>query len=444
MVLRSKLVYLLLGALALSVQPFGATGVGATETGATDAAAELDATPAPPFKTGDVLQFDDVEKLEHFIPAPFWENREFFFFEGMNLKVGEFHKDYSASADRLKATEDYKGQARIGRDGALENYTLGRPFPDIDPQDPQAGVKHAWNMDYKHDALEGRATWFFTYWDNGDVLPLWYKGTGWGMRLSKRTDLAENEGASFWKEEKRKGAGGITVKEPHDARGIIGLGYRYLSTDGPRDEARNTDIWVYVPSLRRVRRISAGARTDRISGTDQTAEDNGGFSGIMTHFDWEYLGETEVLAPIDSTLRGYPYTEDENFGPLGFSLGNDEWQLRRVMILEQRPKDDNHPYARKTLWVDTQTYQILYAVAYDRKDELWKLIMKASRWTESEHQEKKVKQELRTFLPVCNILVNPITGTGVRIEYFDVRATRLSRGKIRKQIDIGRLSREGR
>ncbi len=115
------------------------------------------------------------------------------------------------------------------------------------------------------------------------------------------------------------------------------------------------------------------------------------------------------------------------------------------MKLEQRPKDDNHPYERKRMWVDSQAYSILYATAYDRKGELWKLIYAASRWTESEHQEVKIEgQELRAFLPVCNILVNPITGTGVRIELFDVRPTRLSRGKIRKQIDIGRLSRQGR
>jgi hypothetical protein len=97
------------------------------------------------------------------------------------------------------------------------------------------------------------------------------------------------------------------------------------------------------------------------------------------------------------------------------------------------------------LWVDTQTNTILYAAAYDRKGELWKLIYRAMRWTESPHQETKVNGEtLRTLLPVVNILVNPITGTGVRIELYDVRPTRLSRGKIRRQIDIGRLSRQGR
>jgi hypothetical protein len=416
----------------------------ASEQGGAEPAPAQDAVPAPPFKTGDVIGFDQIDKLEGYIPAPFWENREFFFFEGMQLGIGEFNKDYGQTEAWSGLTQQYAGEARIGRDGSIENYSFGQPFPEIAADDPEAGAKYSWNLDYRHDALEGRASWHFTYWDNGDALPLWYKGTGWGMRLANRTDRADKPGGSFWDEEKRKGAGGITVKEPHDARGIIGLGYRYLSADAPRDEARSTDIWVYVPSLRRVRRISSGSRTDRIAGTDMTAEDQGGFSGIMTHFTWEHVGEADVLAPIDSRLKGYPYTEDENFGPLGVSLANDEWQLRRVMILEQRPKDDNHPYQKKVLWVDKQTYRVLYAAAYDRKGELWKLISVAHRWTESPHQETKVGEELRTFLPVVNTLINPITGTGVRVEYFDVRPTRLSRGKIRRQIDIGRLSREGR
>jgi hypothetical protein len=40
--------------------------------------------------------------------------------------------------------------------------------------------------------------------------------------------------------------------------------------------------------------------------------------------------------------------------------------------------------------------------------------------------------------------VNVFTGTSVRLEIFDVQPTQLTRGQIRRQTDIGRLSREGR
>ncbi len=51
---------------------------------------------------------------------------------------------------------------------------------------------------------------------------------------------------------------------------------------------------------------------------------------------------------------------------------------------------------------------------------------------------------VNSFLPAAFVLTNIRTGTGVRIEFFDVQPTRLKRGKIRKKIDIGRLAREGR
>ena len=401
-----------------------------------------DVVPGYPFQEGDVLSYQELDKLRGYLPEPFWANREYFFYEGMTLTVGPFKQDFSANDARKKLTARYAGQARVGKGGALENYTLGRPFPDIDPNDPDAGVKHAWNMDYKHDALEGKANWFFTYWDRGEQLPLWYKGTGWAMRLSRRTDRAEHDGNIF-KKENRKGAGGIRIDAPFDARGLIGLGYRYLGADKAVEEARRDDVWVYIPWLRRTRRLSASERNDAIAGTDATADDYGGFNGIVPQFEWKYVRETEVLAAIDSTIVGYPYTEGANFGPTGFSFGSDTWQVRDVIVLEMTPLVERHPYSKKTLWVDKDTYIIHYAAAYDRRGELWKLIQPLHRWSESEAQEVKVPG-LRTFFKVADVIVNVNTGTGVRLEHFDVQPTKLKRGQIRRQIDIGRLSREGK
>ena len=400
-----------------------------------------DAPPPLPFEAGGVINFENLDRLRGYIPEPYWENRDFFFHEGMSLKIGEFYKAYPISEGRGKASAKFGGQARIGPDNSLENFTMGRPFPEIDPSDPQAGVKHAWNFHYKHDALEGRGHWLFTYWDNGDRLPLWFEGRGWAMRLANRPDHFETDGDIFNKE-KRMGAGGFTVTGPPDYRGFIALGYGYKAGDKPRDERREVDVWVYIPDLRRVRRLSGSRRTDPIAGTDMTSEDQGCFQGVRTEFEWEYLGETDVLAPIDSEIKGYPLSDDANFGPTGFSYANDTWQLRKAIILEQKPKD-SHIYSRKRMWLDKDTYLCLYAAAYDRRNELWKIIQPAYHWSERPDQVKPIKG-VNTLIPSANIVVNVQTGTGVRIEVYDAQPTRLSRGKIRKQIDIGRLSRQGR
>ena len=404
-----------------------------------EASAE-DVAPGPAFQPGDLIDFASLERIKDFLPPEFWKHRDLIFYEGMQMEIGPSFADYGPSEARKALTEEYGGQARIGRDDSIENYTLGRPFPTIAPDDPLRGIKHAWNMDYKHDALEGEGSFLFTYWDRGgEKLPLYYKGTGWLMRLAHRTDRAGNGGRIF-KREKRKGAGGIEVTAPFDARGILALGYRYLSSDGPRDQAKDEDVWVWIPDLRRVRRISGARRQDAIAGTDFTPDDARSFSGIVPQYSWEFIGEQDVLSPVNTKRLGYPFDENRNFGPTGFSLADDRWELRHAIILEQSPKEEGHPYSRKQIWFDKQTYIPLFSVAYSRRAELWKLIYHTHRWGETEAQPDRI-EGLRSFLPVCDVIMNVISGTGNRVEFWDSRPTRYTKGGIRKLTDVGRLNR---
>jgi hypothetical protein len=49
--------------------------------------------------------------------------------------------------------------------------------------------------------------------------------------------------------------------------------------------------------------------------------------------------------------------------------------------------------------------------------------------------------EPRALVVVCDIIINVQTGTGNRIEFWDAHGTPLpSKGKIRRYIDVGRLS----
>ncbi|MCI0548906.1 MAG: hypothetical protein L0027_16695, partial [Candidatus Rokubacteria bacterium] len=43
---------------------------------------------APTFKPGDVISFDQLERIRPFLPEEFWDNRDFFFNEGMRLEIG--------------------------------------------------------------------------------------------------------------------------------------------------------------------------------------------------------------------------------------------------------------------------------------------------------------------------------------------------------------------
>ncbi len=145
----------------------------------------------PQFQEGDVVTFDQIDKLKPYLPQQFWDNRDFFFYEGMQLEIGPTQYDYSEADEFKAATERFKGQARIGPDNSLENYVAGRPFEseEIDCLgDPQAGVKWMWNFDYRWDGDGARASFYYSYWDRGEQLPLYYQGSAKTVKLSSRIE----------------------------------------------------------------------------------------------------------------------------------------------------------------------------------------------------------------------------------------------------------------
>ena len=128
-------------ALAAIWTVFAGTSVAAEPLGAGDI------VPGTPFHEGDVVAFDQVDVLEDYLPPPFWENRVFFFFEGMALEIGPFFRKYGESDAYRKVTRENRGKASIGPDGSLASHTGGLPFRTdrIDcGGDPEAGAKIIW------------------------------------------------------------------------------------------------------------------------------------------------------------------------------------------------------------------------------------------------------------------------------------------------------------
>jgi hypothetical protein len=405
---------------------------------------------APAFKEGDVVGFDRIESLKPFLPPEFWANRDFFFYEGMRMEIGPFHRDYSPPPEYQAATEKFKGQPKVGPDDSLENYTAGQPFPmdQIDCKgDPTAGTKIMWNFDYAWEGDGTFANFFYSYWDRGEQLPLYYEGTSRAVVLSHRVekDLLETQNGDLFRDERRKGAFGIEVTAPFDARGINLMTYRYKSSDNPRASGKNDDTWVYLPTLRRVRRISAAQRTDAVSGTDFTLDDLRSFAGIVPQYSWSCLGEMEILAPMNSKVKAYPYNKEHNFGPYGLSYADDRWELRKAVKVRFVPKNQDHPYHHKDIYLDKQTLTPLYSFAYDQKEELWKILWHNKRWSEEEDGHyvgwEGVPKPMDLKV-VSDMIVNVQTGTGNRIEFWNANGTPLpSKGKVRRYIDVGRLTR---
>jgi len=246
------------------------------------------------------------------------------------------------------ATLRYAADVRLDAQGNIENYTAGLPFPVLDPADPQAGLKLAWNLRFRSlggDSEELRITWTTL---QGAKVERSLEMRMWRLRLTHRTILTPSQLLP-----NPLGLYHVTVSEmlnPAELRGWQSVTYRY-------DNARQPDdTWVYAP--RQVTALSS----------DYHGEDGYGYNGSVHSHTWRYLGETVVLAPV-----GIPHGAPSFAGRNGWYPA-DPYQLRRAHLLEAIAKDPGHQYARRIFYVDTQLWMPFYTLGYNRQGEFFKIV----------------------------------------------------------------------
>jgi len=408
-----------------------------------------------PIPEGTVIGHDAVGRLEPFVPSQYWARRDVFFPPGMELEIGPAFRDYGPPPVYREATARHAGTASLGPDDTLESYASGLPFPDVDCRaDPKAGAKLIWNFVWRWQGFGMDGDVRYTYWDGGEKRALEYRGRSFGFFLKHRPEprFAEQDGDVFPRE-RRAVVVGLVGEAPPQAEGIRTLTYRYEDSFGPRATAQPEDTWVYVPDLRRTRKVSETQRSTAFAGTDFSFDDLFSFSGLPAFYDWSCIGERVLVAPVNTKRRAHPYVEDADFGPSGLSFANDRWEARRAVGVRMTPRDPDHPYSRKDLWLDRQTFAPLYSFAYDRKGELWKVIHHVHRWSEDDLGPETARAwypgwedvpQPRDLQIVADGLLNVQTGTGNRIEFWNAQGTQPDLRRLRQRLDVRSLSRGGR
>ena len=105
--------------------------------------------------------------------------------------------------------------------------------------------------------------------------------------------------------------------------------------------AGSDDQWLYLPALRRVKRIASNNRAKAFMGTEFTYED---------------IGSQE--------MEKYTYRH----------VRDDTLEATATFVVERHPVDPHSGYARQLVWYDQREYRILRIDFYDRNDELLKTL----------------------------------------------------------------------
>jgi hypothetical protein len=140
-------------------------------------------------------------------------------------------------------------------------------------------------------------------------------------------------------------------------------------------ELRNA--WVYNPGQRRVRRApniaydNPGTASDNMRTSDQLDM----FNGALDRYTWELVGKREMIVPYNSyKLQSDKVKYADILKPLHINQDLTRYELHRVWVVEAKLKEGlRHIYARRTFYIDEDSWQALAVDQYDSRGQLWRV-----------------------------------------------------------------------
>ncbi len=372
-------------------------------------------------KPGLVIDQSNVDKFKPVLdPA----TAEFIANGWTTVSVGET-TSFDLHPNYVQATRDGLGNVKLGaQSGEIEGFVAGRPFPE-EPSldDPRAGEKLAWNYKYGYN-----------WGDNAAIYPFYWKYKDMNSGKLERTIKFNFHFLNFMHRVNQEPLPEITPNpsglfraiyvqalEPFDVKDTQLLIHRY------EDDLKRDSAWLYLGFQRRVRRLASGQVTDAFLGSDVMIEDFEGYNGRINDMEWTYKGTENILVPFynhndlklseeDKESDGYQFVE---MGDKGSCFPQITWQLRKVYVLENKPKNPNHPISKRVHYIDAQTFTIPRTLIYDRKGDLWKS------W------------QIGQAHPDHHLPVNKGTGVAVDDSFtmIDVQAMHCTTGQFKGQVD---------
>lgn len=272
---------------------------------------------------------------------------------GYSIHVYDTVHDYTFPAAYAEATEKYKGQARVNANGGLENYTAGLPFPE-----PKSGAEVMYNYEYKHSGDD----FFWTTYDIDGISSTGKakKLKGYYKRLAYQGRLEFDPKPSIPNPDKVELKEISGIQYPEDIAGLALLTVRY------QDARKGDDGWMYIPTIRRVRRISVAQRGDTFAGTDFTWDDYRGFSGKVSDYNWKLIGKKEMI------IAYHPLTNNPRVTGKFPNPDDLRYELKDVWVVEGVNKDKDYVYSKRRIYVDADSWAVGSNDLWDRRGQLWK------------------------------------------------------------------------
>ena len=263
------------------------------------------------------------------------------------------YRSYQIPPGRVKYTRE--GRCKIGPKEELLNWIAGVPFPE-----PQNGLEVAWNFDcwsrgdasYK-DILGYSVDANFGYDRKAGEY-------GWIMHFAGRCDVPPTP--EIYNPKGIYRATYYEIYTPPESKGALTLIIRYKN----REKAH--DIWCWIPSLRKVRRLSTAQRTETLGSMDAIWDDDYGWDGNINRQTYKLLGRKELLLSRHQDINALKRKEG------GCIYDGVQRERIKVYVVEAVCRDPGYVYSKSIWYVDPELWHITYAEKYDKDGRFWKII----------------------------------------------------------------------
>ena len=310
-------------------------------------------------KPGDLIGPENWQKVQGMVGENLLNRIK----QGYTLQIKQ-GRSIGVPKEYTAATVRYSSEAKLGSNGELLYYVAGLPFPDVHLTDPQVGLKMGWN--------------FYWRWIGDDYKTGGGTGEGKIIRYAIEKDGSERRADVLHHTIKTRGRVTLDSKPvldgyehidwmqlradeyPRDTAGTTTLEMRYA------DPKREDDLYIYVPSIRRVRRAPPIQRCATIAPSEFNFDDINSFGGKVTDFNYRFLGRSKMLGNL--AQEQIPFQRKSG----DYLPSKENWEIVEAYGLEITPKDPNYCYPRKVIYFDTQNFEAFWTMIWDAKGNYWK------------------------------------------------------------------------
>jgi outer membrane lipoprotein-sorting protein len=145
------------------------------------------------------------------------------------------------------------------------------------------------------------------------------------------------------------------------------------------DSDKSDDQWIYLPALKKVKRISSDSKSDYFMGSDFTYDD---------------LGDRKINADVHTLLREEAVND------------------KNCYVIESISKDEDYMYSKTLTWIDKETFIGVKKEFYDEDEDLLKIlkIKKVEKLNDlyivTHSEMKNVQKNHSTTMILSNVKIN--------------------------------------